>query len=58
VVGRRDQHGDQQVIDMELGNEERVLGARLIAAPHAGPNPAAMLLLLTQNRLLVHELGV
>ncbi len=59
MVGRKEEYGAQQVVDMGLDGNERVLGARLLASPIRAGDSAkrAVLLVLTHRRLLVHQLS-
>ncbi len=61
-VRGKPEHGEQQVVDLQLEGQERVLGARLMrgapwAAGGQGGRPQALLVVLTQFRLLAFVLG-
>ena len=55
-----DEFGVQDVVDMDLQSGERVLGARLIelGSVKQGDTANYALMILTQHRLLAHELRI
>lgn len=66
-VGAAEAYGVQQVVDMELHEGERVLGARLVPCAPCATNGAGggggggarqvLLVLVTAGRVLVHALS-
>jgi hypothetical protein len=59
-VSTNEEYGVQQIVDMELQEGERILGARLIPGvqlPGRGSQQFALLVLCTGRRLLMHALG-